>query len=54
MKDCVCAVCGFIHDESAGRPEDRIAPRTPECAVPEPRVCLDRRVSKTGLAMVEL
>ena len=39
MAKYVCPICGYIYDETLGRPEDGIAPGTPWQAVPENWVC---------------
>ena len=52
MNVYMCAVCGFIYDEAAGRPEDGIAPATPWAAVPAAWVCPECNVGKTDFTMV--
>ncbi|MCF8169731.1 MAG: rubredoxin [Methylotenera sp.] len=50
----VCIVCGFIYDEAAGRPEDKIAAGTRWADVPADWTCPDCGVAKADFEMVEV
>ena len=50
----VCIVCGFIYDEAAGRPEDKIAAGTRWADVPAEWTCPDCGVTKADFEMVEV
>ena len=50
----VCIVCGFIYDEAAGRPEDKIAAGTRWADVPADWTCPDCGVAKADFARVEV
>ena len=50
----VCIVCGFIYDEAAGRPEDKIAAGTRWADVPAEWTCADCGVAKADFEMVEV
>ncbi|MEY3525211.1 MAG: hypothetical protein RIR92_1276 [Pseudomonadota bacterium] len=50
----VCIVCGFIYDEAAGRPEDKIAAGTRWADVPAEWTCPDCGVAKADFEMVEV
>ena len=50
----VCIVCGFIYDEAAGRPEDKIAAGTRWADVPADWTCPDCGVAKADFEMVEI
>ena len=50
----VCIVCGFISDEAAGRPEDKIAAGTRWADVPAEWTCPDCGVAKADFEMVEV
>ena len=50
----VCIVCGFIYDEAAGRPEDKIAAGTRWADVPADWTCPDCSVAKADFEMVEV
>jgi rubredoxin len=54
MKTYICIVCGFIYDETAGRPEDGIAPGTKWADVPETWECPDCGVAKADFEAVEI
>jgi rubredoxin len=54
MKTYLCIVCGFIYDETAGRPEDGIAPGTLWADVPESWECPDCGVAKADFEAVEV
>ena len=54
MKTYICIVCGFIYDETAGRPEDGIAPGTKWADVPETWECPDCGVPKSDFEMVAI
>lgn len=50
----MCVVCGFIYSESAGLPEEGIAPGTAWEDVPETWLCPDCGVTKSDFEMVEI
>ena len=50
----VCIVCGFVYDEAAGRPEDKIAAGTRWADVPTDWTCPDCGVAKADFEMVEV
>ena len=50
----VCIVCGFIYDEAAGRPVDKIAAGTRWADVPADWTCPDCGVAKADFEMVEV
>jgi rubredoxin len=52
MKTYLCIVCGFVYDETAGRPEDGIAPGTAWADVPESWACPECGVAKADFEMV--
>ncbi len=52
MNVYICVVCGFIHDEAAGRPEDGIAPGTPWAEVPAGWRCPECNVGKADFTLV--
>lgn len=54
MKRYMCVICGFVYDESAGRPEDGIVPGTRWNDVPQGWECPECGVSKTDFDMVEI
>jgi rubredoxin len=54
MKTYLCIVCGFVYDETAGRPEDGIAPGTLWADVPDSWACPDCGVGKADFEMVEV
>ncbi len=54
MKTYMCIVCGFVYDETAGRPEDGIAPGTHWADVPEDWACPDCGVAKADFEVVEV
>ncbi len=54
MRTYLCIVCGFIYDESAGRPEDGIAPGTPWDAVPDDWACPDCGAGKDSFEMMAI
>jgi len=54
FKTYICIVCGFIYDESIGRPEDNIAPATLWADVPEDWTCPDCGVAKADFEVVEI
>lgn len=49
-----CIVCGFIYDEAAGIPEDRILPGTAWGDIPEDWSCPNCGVAKEDFEMVEV
>ena len=54
MKTYICIVCGFIYDETAGRPDDGIAAGTKWADVPESWACPDCGVAKADFEAVEI
>jgi rubredoxin len=53
MKQWQCAMCGFIYDERAGRPEDGLAPATPWTDVPDTWTCPDCSANKSDFTPIE-
>jgi rubredoxin len=53
FKQWVCVICGWIYDESAGLPEEGIAPGTRWADVPEDWRCPLCDVGKEDFALVE-
>ena len=49
-----CVLCAFVYDESAGLPEEGIAPGTPWQDVPENWSCPDCAATKRDFQMIEL
>ncbi len=54
MKTYLCVVCGFIYDETAGRPEDGLAPGTRWADVLVSWACPDCGVAKADFEVVEI
>lgn len=54
MKKWECVVCGFVYDESAGLPDDGIAPGTRWEDIPEDWECPDCGVSKSDFEMIQV
>lgn len=54
MKTYICIVCGFIYDESTGRPEDGIAPGTLWADVPASWECPECGVAKADFEPVAI
>lgn len=54
QKRWMCADCGFVYDEAAGRPQDGIAPGTRWADVPEDWRCPDCGAAKAQFDMVEI
>ena len=54
MNTYICIVCGFVYDESYGRPEDGIAAGTTWANVPGIWACPDCGVAKADFEMVEI
>jgi rubredoxin len=52
MNTYLCIVCGFIYDESAGRPEDGIPAGTRWSAVADDWACPECGVAKSDFEMV--
>ena len=48
----MCVVCGFVYDESKGRPEEGIPPGTPWSDVPESWSCPDCGARKEDFMML--
>ncbi len=48
----VCAICGFVYDETAGLPEAGLAPGTRWQDVPEDWTCPDCGTGKSDFMMV--
>lgn len=53
FKQWVCVICGWIYDESAGLPEDGIAPGTRWADIPRDWRCPLCDVGKEDFALVE-
>jgi rubredoxin len=53
MKQWICGVCGYIHDESRGDPEHGIPPGTRWEDIPVDWVCTECGVPKSAFEMVE-
>jgi rubredoxin len=54
MKTYMCIVCGFVYDESLGRPEDGIVPGTLWADVPADWACPDCGVAKADFEVVQV
>jgi rubredoxin len=54
MKTYMCIVCGFVYDETVGRPEDGIAAGTLWKDVPASWECPDCGVAKVDFEPVEI
>jgi rubredoxin len=54
FKTWQCVLCAFVYDESAGLPEEGIAPGTRWADVPETFGCPDCSASKADFEMIEL
>jgi rubredoxin len=54
MKTYICIVCGFVYDETQGRPEEGIAAGTLWSAVPDDWACPDCGVAKVDFEVVEI
>lgn len=54
MKTYICIVCGFVYDETAGRPEEGIAAGTAWGDVPDSWACPDCGVAKADFEVVEI
>ena len=54
MKTNLCVVCGCAYDETAGRPEDGLAPGTRWADIPDGWACLDCGVAKADFEVVEI
>ena len=54
MKTYMCVICGFVYEESQGRPEDGIAPGTLWENVPEAWTCPDCGATKAEFEMVKI
>ena len=54
MNTYICIVCGFVYDETSGRPEDGITAGTPWDKVPNDWACPDCGVAKADFEMVEI
>ena len=54
MKTYCCVLCGFVYDETQGRPEDGIAPGTRWADVPAGWRCPECGVGKADFVMVAL
>lgn len=54
MKTWLCVACGFIYDETAGRPEDGLAPGTRWADIPDNWHCPECGVGKADFTMVEV
>ncbi len=54
FKTWQCVLCAFVYDESAGIPEDGIAPGTRWADVPETFGCPDCSAQKSDFEMIEI
>ena len=54
MKTYLCIVCGFVYDETVGRPEDGLAAGTRWADVPAGWECPDCGVAKSDFEVVEI
>jgi rubredoxin len=54
MKTYTCMICGWIYNESAGWPDEGIAPGTLWAEVPEDWLCPECGVGKSDFEMVEI
>ena len=54
MKIYRCEVCGFEYDESAGWPDEGIAPGTRWADIPDDWSCPDCGAAKADFVMVEV
>jgi len=54
MKTWQCRVCGFVYDETAGLPDEGIAPGTPWKAIPDDWACPDCGLAKAEFEMEEI
>ncbi len=54
MRTYLCIVCGFIYDESAGRPEDGIPAGTKWDDVPADWACPDCGAGKDSFEMMAI
>jgi rubredoxin len=52
-KQWVCRTCGYVYDEKAGDPEERLAPGTRWADVPDDWVCPMCGTAKSDFDMVE-
>ena len=52
MKTYVCIVCGFVYDETLGRPEEGIAPGTRWEQVPDSWSCPECGAAKSDFELV--
>ena len=54
MKTYICIICGFLYDETAGRPEDGIAAGTRWADVSASWECPECGVAKADFVAVEI
>ena len=54
MKTYICIICGFLYDETAGRPEDGIAAGTRWADVSASWECPECDVAKADFVAVEI
>jgi rubredoxin len=54
MKTYICIVCGFVYDETTGRPEDGIAAGTLWKDVSDSWSCPECGVAKTDFELIEI
>jgi rubredoxin len=53
-KTYLCIVCGFIYDETLGRPDEGIAPGTLWQDVPQSWTCPECGVGKEDFELIEI
>jgi len=54
LKTWMCVVCGWIHDEAEGCPEDGIAPGTRWADIPASWTCPECGAGKQDFEMVDI
>ena len=54
MKTYICIVCGFVYDETVGRPEVGISAGTRWADIPDSWNCPDCGVTKSDFEAVEI
>ena len=54
FRTLMCALCGFVYDESEGLPDEGIAPGTRWADVPEDWACPDCGAGKAEFDVVDL
>lgn len=54
MKTYMCLICGWMYEESAGLPDDNIAPGTLWINIPPNWTCPECNARKEDFEMVEI